>query len=186
MFARTPPHATTRSWIPTALVPLLVAIGCGGGGPPQASVEESIAKAVQIEGKDQQQRDALDAKQRAAREQATQAERAVEAQRDAEIDAAATLPAPTPTDVASACDAVVDAYDDFMKRGPEKDALAWFDGRRKKLAERRAACVTQGHVKVAACQSQALMAPLPSLGELPRTDAATRVLTRCADKFGAS
>lgn len=184
MFARIQPRIVTSSWTRTLQLAVAVASACGGDGPPAPSVEESIAKAVQIEGKDQQQREALDAKERARRDEAAKAEQAVDARRDAEIDAAATLPTPLPADVAAACDAVVNAYDEFMKRGPEKDALEWFDGRRKKLAERRAACVTQGHVTVAACQSQALMAPLPSLDELPRIDAAARVLTRCADKFG--
>ncbi|MFO0634095.1 MAG: hypothetical protein U0168_14715 [Nannocystaceae bacterium] len=168
------------------IVSVAAPLGCGGQSGAQPSVEESIAKAVQLESKDQKAREQIEASHRAAKDEARKQEEAVVAARDAEIDAAAALPSPLPADVAAACDAVVAAYDDFMKRGPERDALEWFEGRRKKMGERRAACVSQGNVAVAACQGRALMAPLPSLAELPRLDAAALVTTRCADKFGAN
>jgi hypothetical protein len=168
-----------------AAITLLVIHGCGSS-TAQPSVEESIAKAVQVD--DHQKKDAaiIEGKARAERQHRASDKQAQEQARAAEVDAVAVQPAAMPADLAAACSAVVDAYDGFIKRGAEKDVLAWHEGRRRKLAERRAACVTQGNLTVAACQSQALAAELPLLAELERTEAARVVMTRCADKFGAS
>jgi hypothetical protein len=163
-----------------ALVLSSFATGCDA--PKEGSVEKSIAKAVTVEDPEKTAREALEAK--AAAERRGRLDAAKTAARDAEIDAAAILPDVVPTDLEQACDAAVDAYDGFMKGGPEKDALLWYEGRRKKIAERRATCITQKNPSVAACQSVALKAALPSLLELPRADAANMVFARCADKFG--
>lgn len=164
----------------------LALIGCGSS-TPQPSVEQSIAKAVTVD--DAQKRDAaiIEAKERELRKEREHEKEAVEQTRAAEIDAAAVLPATMPADLAAACDAVVNAHDAFMKRGPEKDVLNWYQGgRRKKIAERRAACVTQGKIPVAACEAQALSAELPSLVGIERSEAALMVMARCAEKFGAT
>lgn len=174
-----------RSPVLRAAIPLLVICGCGSS-TAQPSVEESIAKAVHVEDAQKKDVQIIEGKAREERQRRASEKQAQEQARDAEIDAAAVQPATPPADLAAACDAVVDAYDGFIKRGAEKDVLAWHEGRRRKLAERRAACVTQGNVAVAACQSQALAAALPSLAELERTEAGLLVMTRCADKFGAS
>ncbi|HWB77121.1 MAG TPA: hypothetical protein VG755_19270 [Nannocystaceae bacterium] len=158
-----------------------------GSSTPQPSVEQSIAKAVTVE--DAQKRDAaiIEAKAREERKERATEKQAVDQTRAAEIDAAAVLPATMPTDLAAACDAVVNAHDAFMKRGPEKDVLNWYQGgRRKKIGERRAACVTQGKIPVAACEAQALSAELPSLVGIERSEAALMVMARCAEKFGAT
>jgi hypothetical protein len=167
-------------------LPTVTSLGISAGcdTPKDASVEQSIAKAVTVEDPEKQAREAIEAKAQAERRERAEAEKQKEATRAAEIDAAAVLPEVVPTSVEAACDAAVDAYDIFMKAGPEKEALLWYEGRRKKIAERRAACVTQKNPTVAACQSVALKAALPSLLELPRTDAANLVFERCADKFG--
>lgn len=163
---------------------LVIAAGCDA--PKAKSVEDSIAKAVTVEDPEKQALAALEAKAQAERRARADAAKNQEAARAAEIDAAAVLPAVVPTDVEQACDAAVNAYDTFMKAGAEKDALLWYEGRRKKIAERRATCVTQKNPSVAACQSVALVAALPSLIELPRAEAANMVFARCADKFGKS
>lgn len=163
---------------------LFLSITAGCDTPKAASVEQSIAKAVTVEDPEKQAREALEAKAQAERRERADAEKGKEAARAAEIDAAAVLPSVVPTDLEQACDAAVNAYDEFMKSGAEKDALLWYEGRRKKIAERRATCVTQKNPTVAACQSVALKAALPSLLELPRAEAANLVFTRCADKFG--
>lgn len=150
----------------------------------KSSVEQSIAKAVTVEDPEKQAREALEAKAKAERQQKADAQKQADAARDAEIDAAAVLPEVAPKTLEEACDGAVNAYDDFMKRADEKAVLLWHEGRRKKLAERRAACVTQANPTVAACQSKALMAPLPALAELERAEAANLVFARCADKFG--
>lgn len=160
------------------------AFSAGCDTPKAASVEQSIAKAVTVDDPEKQAREAIEAKAQAERRDRAEAEKQKEATRAAEIDAAAVLPEVVPTDLEAACDAAVDAYDTFMKAGPEKDALLWYEGRRKKIAERRATCVTQKSPTVAACQSVALKAALPSLLDLPRTEAANLVFARCADKFG--
>lgn len=164
----------------------LASIGCGSS-TPQPSVEQSIAKAVTVE--DAQKRDAaiIEAKEREERKERATEKQAIEQTRASEIDAAAVLPATMPADLAAACDAVVNAHDAFMKRGPEKDVLNWYQGgRRKKIAERRAACVTQGKIAVAACEAQALSAELPSLVGIERSEAALMVMARCAEKFGST
>ncbi len=158
-----------------------------GSSTAQPSVEQSIAKAVTIEGAQQKDAEIIEAKAREERQRKANEKQGVEQARAAEIDAAAVLPATLPADLAAACDAVVDAHDAFMKRGPENDVLNYYQGgRRKKIAERRAACVTQGKIPVAACEAQALTAELPSLTGIERSEAALMVMARCAEKFGAS
>jgi hypothetical protein len=163
---------------------LLVAMPCACNDAKQPDVDQSIAKAVHVEDPQKEAREKLEAKARAERQERAAQQKEKETARAAEIDAAAVLPDVVPTSLEEACDATVNAYDTFMKNGPEKDALLWFEGRRKKMAERRAACVTQANTAVAACQAQALVAPLPTLLELERTEAANLVFQRCADKFG--
>lgn len=155
--------------------------GCGGDEPP---VDDAIAKAMQRESK--QQKIDEDAKERDRQERVAKAaeKRAAEARRDAELDAIAVLPETMPPDLAAACELVVTAYDEFMKRGTESDVNAWHNGRRRKLGERRQTCGAQGSLQVAACQSRALTGDPPSLAEVERTEAALLVMQRCADKFG--
>lgn len=162
---------------------LAPASGCDDGSK-SSSVEQSIAKAVTVEDPEKQAREAIEAKARAERQQRAAEQKQAEAARDAEIDAAAVLPEVAPKTLEEACDGAVTAYDDFMKRADEKTVLLWHEGRRKKMAERRATCITQANPSVAACQSRALLAPLPSLDGLERSEAANLVFARCADKFG--
>lgn len=163
---------------------LLVATPSACDDATQPDVEQAIAKAVHVADPDKEAREKLDAKDRAQRQERAAQQKSKEQARAAEIDAAAVLPEVVPTSLEAACDATVNAYDTFMKSGPEKDALLWYQGRRKKMAERRAACVTQANITVAACQATALVAALPTLLELERTEAANLVFGRCADKFG--
>ncbi|HET6582683.1 MAG TPA: hypothetical protein VFG69_04535 [Nannocystaceae bacterium] len=157
--------------------------GCGGDKPP---VDESIAKAMQMESK--QQKIDEEAKERDRQERVAKAaeKKAADAQRDAELDALAVMPDTMPPDLAAACELVVNAYDGFMKRGRESDVNAWHNGRRRKLGERRQTCEAQGNLSVAACQSRALTGDPPSLAEVERTEAARLVMERCADKFAKS
>jgi len=158
-----------------------VASACGGGAPP---VEDSIAKAMTVESKQQKVMDEAKARDREIRVEQAAQKKEQEARRAAELDAAAVMPATMPADLATACEAVMNARDAFMKRGAESDALAWSDGRRRKMGERRSACITQGSVEVAACQAQALAGDPPSLAETERTEAARLLMARCSDKFG--
>lgn len=178
-----PPHRSPIVLPMTIVAVLCVASGCDSPNP--SPVEQSIAQAALVEDPEKKALQALEAKERAERAERAATKEREQAAQAAEIDAAALLPEVVPTDVAAACDAAVESYDAFMKAGAEKDALLWHDGRRKKLAERRATCITQANPTVAACQSKALLAPLPTLAGLERTEAANRVFARCADKFGA-
>ena len=157
---------------------LLSSLACG-----EAKVDPMIAQAVQTESQMQKGAEALAAKEKAEREAKAQAKRELEERRQAEIDEAAQLPAELPSDLAAACDAVTAAHDEFMKRGSERDVLAWHDGRRKALGHRRAACVTAGSVRAAACQAEALQHELGSLADVPRVEAARMVAARCLEKF---
>lgn len=165
-----------------ALVILATLSACGGGGQP--SVDESIAKAMEMESKQQRIQEEAKELDRKERVEAAAQKKEAEARRTAELDEAAQLPEPMPADLGAACEAVMNAYDEFMKRGKENDVLAWHDGRRKKLGERRSACAAQGSLQVAACQSRALLSEPPTLADVERTEAARLIMARCADKFG--
>lgn len=167
-----------------ALVIFATLSACGGGGQP--SVDESIAKAMDMESKQQKIQEEAKEQDRKARVDAAAQKREADARREAELDDAARLPEPMPADLATACEAVMNAYDEFMKRGKENDVLAWHDGRRKKLGERRSACAAQGNLDVAACQSRALGNEPSTLVDVERTEAARLVMAKCADKFGKS
>jgi hypothetical protein len=162
-----------------------LALGCGGSDKTEAPA--SIAKAFTIENEQQRAAEEANERDRAERAKEAEAKQRAEAERATQIDAAAVLPATLPPDLASACDALVDAYDAFMTRGKESDALEYYHGgRRPKQGERRASCIKQGDVRVAACQVQALSHEPPSLAELPRVEALQLLLQRCSDKFGKS
>lgn len=165
------------------VVPLLhlflLAAACG-----EPKVDPTIAQAVQTESEMQKAAETLATKERAEREAKAKARRELEARRAEELDAAAQLPAQLPADMARACDAVTSAYDEFMKRGSEKDVLSWHDGRRKALGQRRTHCVTVGNLEVAACEAEALQLEFASLADVPRAEAARMVMQRCLEKFG--
>ena len=175
-----------RSWAFVLFATLCASTGSACGGSGQAPVDESIAKAMDMESKQQKVDEAAKERDRKERVDAASQKREAVARRDAELEAAAALPEPMPPDLATACEAVMNAYDEFMKRGKESDVLAWHDGRRKKLGERRSSCAAQGSLQVAACQSRALAGDPPTLAELERTEAARLLMARCADKFGKS
>ena len=157
----------------------VVLAGCG-----QSAKEDTIAQAFTIESKQEKEAEALAAKQAENKAKEDEVKKAEQAKVDAAIDAAAQLPAELPADLGTACDAVVNAYDEFMKNGPERDALLWSDGRRQKLGDRKAACVKVGKIKVAACEAEALRAAPAELADQPRKEAARHLMERCHDKFG--
>jgi hypothetical protein len=154
--------------------------GCG-----EPKVDPVIAQAVQVESQQQKAAEALVAKEQADREAKARAKRELEERRRGELDDAARLPAELPPDLASACDAVMAAHDEFMKRGDERDVLAWHDGRRKSLGQRRTQCINLGSIQVAACEAEALQQQFPSLSDVPRADAARMVTEHCVEKFGS-
>jgi hypothetical protein len=164
---------------------LIAVFGCG-----EAKVDPTIAQAVKTESKMEKAAEELAERDEAEREAAARAKQELEQRRKEEIDAAAIIPADTATGggaelaLGDACDAVVIAYDEFMKRGSEQDVLQWHDGRRRKLGERRTRCIEQGDPQVAACEAHALSQTFPSLEDVERTKAALMVMQRCADKFG--
>lgn len=109
---------------------------------------------------------------------------ALEARRTAELAAAARLPAQLPTTLAEACDAFVESYDAFMLAGNETDVLEWWDGHRKKLGEARGKCLTRDSIEVAACGAEAFGAEFTLLKDVPRPDAARRVVEACIEAHG--
>jgi hypothetical protein len=151
----------------------------------EPKVDPTIAQAVSTENKMTKAAEALAAKEKAEREAAAKARSELEERRHAEIDEATRLPAELPDDLGLACEAVISAHDEFMKRGNEKDVLSWHDGRRKALGKRRTQCISVGSVQVAACEAEALQHEFPALADLSRVEAARRVTQRCLDKFGS-
>ncbi len=160
---------------------ILVAVlaACG-----QNAKEDTIAQAFTIESKQEKEAEAVAAAQAKKDAEEAEAKKAAQAKVEAAIDAAAQLPTELPADLGTACDAVVNAYDEYMKSGPERDALLWSDGRRQKLGDRKASCIKVGKINVAACEVQALQAAPAELDGEPRKDAARQLMERCHDKFG--
>jgi hypothetical protein len=153
----------------------LFAPGCSDDGTSATN----IAQALSIESKHQtaleKARDAERTRlQRDAQERAQRA-----AQQQAELDAASRLPANMPADLSEACDRVVDAYDEFMKRGSESDVLKWWDGRRKKLGNHRANCLKTASIEIAACSAHALRETYTTFDGIDREEAARRVVEAC-------
>jgi uncharacterized caspase-like protein len=166
--------------------------GCGAvaavlwGGCADAPEQKTIAEAFTIESKDARIAEEIAAKDAEQRRIAAEERKKAEAALDSAVDAAAVQPAEPPADLEAACDAVVEAHDAYMKSGSERDALVWSDGRRRKMGERRVACIKVAKLPVAACEAQALRNAPPALDVLSREDAARRLMERCHDKFGSS
>lgn len=175
------------SWseIEIALYFAMAAIGVGACDDTKAN--PTIEKAMQTESKTAKAQEQLAETEEKRKAEQRKAAEEKAAKKEAELTAAMQLPAELPATIEEACDAMLASYDDFMKRGAEKDVLAWWDGRRQKLAlVRRDKCELPGSIPGAACSSVALMQPLESLAEIERTEAARIVIDRCAKKFPKS
>jgi hypothetical protein len=169
--------------IQIALWAATVAMGLGAcGDTPE---HKTIAKALEVESKTAKAQEQLAETEKKKQEEKRREAEEKKAKKEAEIEAALRLPDVMPADMQAACDAMLASYDDFMRRGNEKDALEYYDGgRRKKLAlVRRDKCEQPGSLEAAACSSVALMQPLESLADLERTEAARIVIERCVQKF---
>ena len=173
-------RARNRPVTPLPAVVLAIAAACSS----DAKVDSDIVKAVSTENKTDKAREELDKKAAQDAKKKREATMAAQAARAAAIDEAAQVPEPLPESLEVACEAVVNAYDMFMKAGTERDALEWSDGRRRKLGERRAACLEVGKLPVAACEVVALGAAPEALADLPRKEAARLLMERCHEKFG--
>ncbi len=163
---------------------VLLAAGLGLGACDGAETDPSIAQAMETKSEMEVAAAKVADKKRADAQQAKADADAKTAARAAEIKAAATLPAAMPASIEKACDAFVESFDQFMLAGAEKDVLRWWDGHRKKLGERRTNCLLRKSVEVAACGTEALQAPLPSLEGMTRRDAAREVVQACIDAYG--
>ncbi|GEM_PF-1630133 len=162
-----------------ALPVMCVTFGCGDAQLDRATV----AKAFESPSPKQQALDAAEAKAK----QAAQAKRIADEQAKATLasalENATIVPADTPKDLMAACDAVVDAYDQFMKTqfaADERAILEFMDGRREELGKIRSQCNKTASVNAAGCQINALRSAVPVL-----KDHAADLLNRCAEKFGA-
>ncbi len=161
------------------LVAGLVVAGCDGGeGDP------SIAKALETQSDMEVAAAAVAEKKHEEARAAKAAAEAAEKAREAALASAAKLPAQLPATLDDACDAFVETYDEFMLAGAEKEVLEWWDGHRKKLGEARSKCLVRKSIEVAACGTEALGADLPTLKDLPRADAARRVVEACIAGYG--
>jgi hypothetical protein len=176
----------SRRWRGWCGALLAASLSLGAEACTDAPERKTIAEAFTIESKDAKAAEELATKRAEDRRAAAEARRKADAVIDAAVDAAAVQPAEPPADLAVACDAVVETYDAYMKSGSERDALAWSDGRRRKMGERRVACIKVGQVPIAACEAEALRRAPAALDELPREDAARRLMERCHEKFGGA
>jgi hypothetical protein len=171
------------SKIEIALLAAIAAMGLGACG--DRPVDPTIAKAVTIENKTEQAQKRLAELDKKEAAEKRRAEEERKAKLEAELDAAAQLPSQMPATLDAACDALLTSYDDFMRRGSEKEAIEYYQtGRRKHLAiVRRDKCELPQNLPASACASVALMQPLETLADLERTKAANMVLERCSEKF---
>lgn len=161
----------------------LLVVSLGLVGCDSADADPAIAKAMETKSEMQVAAAAVADRKHAKAKADKEAAEALEKARDAEITAAAQLPAKLPATLSAACEDLVESFDAFMLAGPEKDVFQWWDGHRKKLGQRRSKCMQQS-IEVAACSAQALRAELPSLQGVPRRDAARRVVAACFESFG--
>lgn len=157
----------------------LALVACDG-----AEADPTIAKAMETKSEMEVAAAAVADRKREEAKVAKQAKDALESQRQAEVAAAAKVPAELPAKLDKACDGFVEAFDAFMLAGDEKEVLEWWDGHRRKLGERRSKCLKQKSIEVAACGAQALAAELPSLKDLSRRDASRMILDACVTTYG--
>lgn len=157
----------------------LIVTACDGG-----KADPAIAKAMETKSEMEVAAAAVAEKKHAEAKAAKAEEEALEQTRAAELVAAAKLPATLPKTLEKGCDAFVEAYDQFMLAGEEKEVLQWWDGHRKKLGEARSKCLVRKSIEVAACGTEALGAELPSLAGVPRKDVARRVVEACITAHG--
>jgi hypothetical protein len=117
-----------------------------------------------------------------AREQAEQKAVAERERANLELDALAQLPARLPKSLAKACDAMVAAYDGYMRRVLTDDMLTkWVTGGNEmQLGVFRKECMGRS-IPVAACQSNGL-AQL-TREQYPRLAA---LMVRCAERHGGA
>jgi hypothetical protein len=141
--------------------------------PPPAPIAEQTAKAPSTE---------VQQKRAAAREAADK-QAAAEAERvRTELEALAQLPTELPKTLPKACDAMVAAYDAYMRRVLTDDMLTkWTTGGNEmQVTVFRKECLGRS-IPVAACQTQALAKltreQYPRLADL---------MGLCAQKFGAA
>jgi hypothetical protein len=169
-------------------IEVALCIAMGLGACDDTPVDPTIAKAMQTESKTEKVQKQLAETEKKKQDETRRAKEEKQATQEAELEAAVKLPDVMPETLDAACDAMVDAYDDFMKRGAEKDVLDWWKpGRRGQLAlVRRDKCERVGSIPAAACSSVALMQPLDSLFEIERTESAKMVIDRCVKKFAKS
>ena len=99
-----------------------------------------------------------EAEARAERQRRFQARKQSEAERDAALAAIAAevvrVPEPPPKDLATACDALVDSYADWMRAiyfDDDRAQLEFFDSKKKNLGEVRGSCAKLSHPATAGC-----------------------------------
>jgi hypothetical protein len=122
------------------------------------------------------------AARKAEREAAKKAEEEAAAALAAKLDGIAVLPAEYPEKLEPACDAMLDAYDGFMRKVLEGDQLTKWEtgGNEMQLAVFRKECLKR-NPQTAACQANALAQATPDLeAHLPE------IMKRCAERHGAT
>jgi hypothetical protein len=163
-----------------AFVTLFV-LACGDGPP---AGDSSIAKALSYESKERAAAEAAEARREAEAKVRIEAEKAAKAKLEAELDKVAIVPDDAPEKLDEACEALMKAYDAFMKRATEMAVYEWTEDHLKKLGQQRVNCIKRANLDLANCQTHALAnAPAGFDGhEGPET--ARHVMVRCIEKFG--
>ena len=156
---------------------LLVSILCAScASEPEGPTPEQKAAA---EKKKQEEEEA--AKRKAEREAERKAEEEAAAALEKKLDGLTVLPAEYPKKLDKACDAMLSAYDGFMRKVLKGDQLTKWEtgGNEMQLAVFRKECLKR-NPETAACQSNALTNAGPDLEQqLPD------IMKKCAEKHGA-
>lgn len=152
-------------------------LGLGCQSAPQGPTPEQRAAA---------EKKKAEAEAAAARKAEREAEKRAEAEAAAalaaKLDAITVLPTEYPEKIDAACDAMLEAYDGFMRKLLQGDQLTKWEtgGNEMQLAVFRKECLER-NPETAACQANALSnAPADLEANLPD------IMRRCAEKHGST
>jgi len=101
-----------------------------------------------------------------------------------EINSIVGLPEKLPKTLKSACDNLVDAYNEFQLNTHENDAgalMKWYQVKKKELGRRRVKCGEVGSIEAASCQAHALRSASANL-----RGQAKPILLKCVQKYAPS
>ena len=161
----------------------LALLGCGGEGNDGAG---SIAQALDYESKERVAAQQMEKARQVELQAEAEKKRRVQQAITEEMNRIVALPAEMPSNLEETCDRLVTAYDAYMKSLPdEREAIEWYQGRLKKVGQRRGNCLKQASVQAGACQASALEQATDQIKQLGQ-EGAQQLMLACAKNYGGS